>query len=474
MAAESSKLARIPSGVPGLDAILAGGFFETGVYLIEGAPGAGKTILANQICFHQASLQRRVVYYTLLTESHDRMMRFLAGMSFFTPAAVPDWVTYVSGFKVLEAEGLTGLLRNIRDTISARKASLLVIDGLVALEHTAASELAFRKFLHELQAFSSMYRCTVLLLGNPDETHQGVAEHTDVEGVLKLDASVIRLKPVRWIEVVKFRGAAQSRGKHTLAITDAGVVVYPRIETVLVPGGERPGADQVTRRKFDSPTLDALLGGGLMACTNTMLLGPSGVGKTVLSLQFAHGGVVARENVLFFTFFEQPRELLAKARRLGLTSMDEAAESRNLRIEWQSSVEASLDKIGSRLVEDFEAFQPTRVVIDGIQGFQVTTDPPERIHDFFAAVSDFFGSRGATMLFTVELDDLLTPTVIQSPFSNASRMCQNILLMRFVERGGDVGKVLSIVKMRDSGFDTSVRALKIGPHGVELGPREHE
>ena len=110
--ADIKELRRLSTGVPGLDIVLAGGFFETGVYIIEGPAGAGKTMVANQICFYQASQGRRAVYYTLLTESHDRMLGFLRNLQFFDPSVIPRLLTYVSGFKILEAEGLPGIARS--------------------------------------------------------------------------------------------------------------------------------------------------------------------------------------------------------------------------------------------------------------------------------------------------------------------------------------------------------------------------
>src|ERR1044071_7371104 len=104
------QLNRISTGIAGLDRLLGGGLFETGIYIVQGSAGAGKTILANQICFSYAAQQHRTVYYTLLTESHDRLLGFLQNLSFFDPAKVTSSVNYVSGFKVLEAEGLAGVV----------------------------------------------------------------------------------------------------------------------------------------------------------------------------------------------------------------------------------------------------------------------------------------------------------------------------------------------------------------------------
>lgn len=461
------KLQRLTSGVPGLDTVLGGGFFETGVYIFEGAPGAGKTILANQICFHLAASGRRSVYYTLLTESHDRMMRFLQELRFFDSALVPESITYVSGFKVLESEGLAGVLRNVRDTVQGRKPALLVVDGLVSAAEMAANDVAFKKFIHELQSITSMFRCTVILLTNIEAPSRLQAEHTMVDGILRLSAEVVGLKPQRSIDVVKFRGGAQLRGTHTLAISDAGIVVSPRIEVLLAPVRKRISRESA-RRPFDVSGLDESLAGGLPAVSVTMLLGASGTGKTSLGLHFVAAGIRAGEKALYFTFYEQPSELLEKAGRFGL-ELAPAFERGDLCIVWQSSVEARLDHIGERLVTAFNQMRPARVFIDGIQGFQVTADPAARMHDFFAALSDYFVAEGATVVFSAETEDILGNPVLRAPFSNASRMCQNILLLRFAEIEGRLLKVFSVLKLRDSGFDSSLRELRFTDRGAELG-----
>src|ERR1700759_3947935 len=127
---EARKLLdRLQAGVPGLDAVLGGGAIRTAVYVVEGNPGAGKTILGNQICFANAARSERSVYFTLLTEAHDRMIGFVRQMSFYDQARVPNEVRYVSGFKTLESEGMPGVLRAIRDMVSSVRASVLVVDG---------------------------------------------------------------------------------------------------------------------------------------------------------------------------------------------------------------------------------------------------------------------------------------------------------------------------------------------------------
>src|SRR5262245_52395480 len=139
---------RLTTGVPGLDRLLGGGLPRSGIYMIEGPPGAGKTIFGNQVCYHVGSEGGQAVYVTLLAESHARMLGHLGGLSFFRPECVGERIQYASGFKVLEAEGLSGLLRMAREMVVSRKATLLVLDGLVSAMQAAPTEREYRKFVH--------------------------------------------------------------------------------------------------------------------------------------------------------------------------------------------------------------------------------------------------------------------------------------------------------------------------------------
>ena len=258
------QLNRISTGIAGLDRLLGGGLFETGVYIVQGSAGAGKTIFANQMSFHQAANQRQAIYYTLLTEAHDRMLGFLQGLAFVDPAQVSRGVKYVSGFKVLQSEGLTGLVRNIRDTLAHDRTALVVVDGLVTAEEVAPSNTDLKKFLHELQSIAAMFNCTMLLLTNTETEQPLHAEHTMVDGIFELRHQTVRLKSIRTLEVAKFRGARQLGGTHTVLINDDGISVYPRIELLLQSPTEMNPPQPEKRRPFGVPVLDHAIGGGLI------------------------------------------------------------------------------------------------------------------------------------------------------------------------------------------------------------------
>src|SRR3982750_3800401 len=136
-----NPIERLHSAVPGLDLILGGGLFRTGVYIIQGLPGCGKTILANQICYGHVAQGGTAVYVTLLAESHTRMLQHLSGLSFFDVNALPERLAYISGFHELEKNGLKGLATMLRREMRSRSAGVLVLDGLVAAAEAAPADI---------------------------------------------------------------------------------------------------------------------------------------------------------------------------------------------------------------------------------------------------------------------------------------------------------------------------------------------
>ena len=460
---------RLETGIAGLDRILGGGLFRGSVYKVEGPPGAGKTILGNQLCHHQATLGAQGVYLTLLAESHARMIAHLRQMSFFQPQLVGSNVHYMSGFKVLEAEGLAGLLRLLRETLTATRAALLVMDGLAPLASAAREPQEGRKFLHELQTLASATDCSVLLLSNDDGGSALGPHDTLVDGVFELSDEVRMLRPLRHLTVRKFRGAGPVRGKHTLDIGPHGISVLPRIEAQLLrlpedarlpAGGERVGVR--------IPGLDEMLRGGLPADSTTMILGPTGTGKTIFGLHFLAAGASLGERGLFLGFYERPYTLLQKGRRIGL-DLEGPEQSGLLRFVWHSFGEASIDVVADRLLRLLREQRPKRLFIDGAQGFQQAVDFPGRLRAVLSAIVEELECRHVTTLYTMESAELFEP-LRSAPVSGLSAVTHNIIALRHAELHGATRKVLSIIKLRDSDFDPGLRRFEITDRGIVLGP----
>jgi circadian clock protein KaiC len=460
---------RIATGIPILDAILEGGLLKGGVYLVQGPPGSGKTILGNQLCFQRAKAGASAVFVTLLAESHARMLAHLRRMKFFDATHIPERVFYVSGLKILEAEGLSGLTRTIRESVASRGASLLVLDGFVSAEEAAPTPRQLKKFIQEIQSVTAMTDCTALLLSSTERPTEMRPEHTMVDGIIELSDELARLGPLRHLRVRKMRGADQIRGKHTIEITDDGIVVHPRIEMQLQAP---PEDDRITpsdrRLAFGVPELDKMLGGGLPENSLTMLIGPSGSGKTILGLQYLAEGARRGEAGVHFGFYEHPEALRRKSKRLNL-GVEEMEKEGLIELVWQPPIEGVIDILGERLLSAIKRVKARRLLIDGIQGFQLALDDfPDRIRGVFSALADELERIGVTCVYTVELSEIFGPA-IQMPIDGISSATQNMILLRYVELRSRLNRIISIIKVRDSEYDPSIRELRITNTGVAIG-----
>ncbi|MBV9949285.1 MAG: hypothetical protein JOZ69_20720 [Myxococcales bacterium] len=458
------QLVRWSSGVPGLDEILAGGFFAGGVYIVEGAPGAGKTILANQIAFHHVRQGRRVLYITLLAESHARMLQHLQGMSFFEGSAIPDQLTYVSGFSALESGGLKALLELVRKELRAQMAGFVVLDGFAAVGETAATDREFKKFVHELQVHASLASSTFFLLssGLTDEaTVQPV--HTMVDGLVRMTDHAFGVRAQREIQLQKFRGSRYLRGVHSFQINDDGIRVHPRLESLSADLADASAEERVGT---GVDRLDGMLHGGLRLGSTTMVLGPTGVGKTVLGYSFL-SLCSPQQKGLLFSFYETPKGAIEKARGIGL-DLKTACEQGNLEIAWQSPVETSLDVIGGRILEAVDRAKVKRAFVDGFNALQSSATYPERVEQFFGALTRELRGRGITTVYAAEIHEVFSPQ-IQPSMRSVSPLLDSLVLLRFVEVRGRLERVISILKTRDSSFDPEIRAFEITSRGVQLG-----
>ncbi|HJS85331.1 MAG TPA: ATPase domain-containing protein [Acetobacteraceae bacterium] len=463
-ASEPARL--LPSGIAGLDTILKGGFLRGGIHLIQGDPGSGKTILGDQICFNHAAAGGTALFVTLLAESHERMLAHHQGLAFFDETLIPASVTYVSAYAVLEKEGLPGLLQLLRREVQARGASVLVLDGLITAEESAGSRREFKRFVHGLQAQAALTDCTMFLLSStaPRPTP---SEHTMVDGIVELASQLFGRSAERTLEVLKRRGLGFLRGRHSFRITDAGIVVFPRIEALL---GKPTREDRIPEDKLPSgiPRLDDMLGGGLPENSTTMLVGPSGCGKTIAGLQFL-GGCSADQPGLFFGLFETPARLHAKAKHLKLP-IEQSIGAGHVEIIWQPMTEGVLDEIGNRMLDAVQRRKVRRLFLDGLNGLEELAVEPARLNRFIAALSNEFRGMGVATMFTHEAD-LLGPADLPMgglALREVSGITENIVVMRFVELRTRLYRMVSVIKVRDSDFQHRMRCYRIGEGGITI------
>lgn len=460
---DQGSLPRVATGVAGLDQLLQGGLFKAGIYIISGSPGAGKTILGNQMCFQHASQGGRAVYVTLLAETHGRLLAHLRSQSFFDESRIGSSVQYVNGFTAVEAEGLDGLLKLLRASVRSFDADLLVLDGLVTASSFAPSPVDFKKFINELQAWVGLIGCTVLFLTSV-ESEAVQPEHTMVDGIIELRTERSGVRALRYLTVTKLRGGGFAEGAHRYRITSDGIQVFPRLESYHSrPIASREGTRRVS---IGVPGLDQLMGGGVARGSCTLVLGSSGAGKTLLGLHFLAAGAALGERVFHFGFFENPVDIVDKAERLQL-GLGEHYRSGSLVIDWVQPADQIFDELAERLLEGVRRHRAERLFIDGLVGFK-TADQRERISVFLSVLVERLSALGVTTLMSEETRELFVKEV-SIPTAGVSAIAHNILFLRRVEVAAELRGALSVMKTRDSAHDRAVYEFSITDRGLLLG-----
>jgi circadian clock protein KaiC len=452
---------RFSTGVEGLDKILAGGFQRGSAYIIQGPPGAGKTVLANQFCFSRARAGSRALYMSLLAESHDRMLSYMSNMAFCDPTFIPSNLQYVSGFGVLEREGLPGLLKLMQHEIKRYKASAVILDGIF-VANTNVSEGEYRKFVHELQGVAAYNNAVLVML-----THQNRSldspEHTMVDGWIELNDELKGFRSYRTIQVKKHRGSDILRGKHQFRISQKGIHVFPRIEASLLETAavQRP----VDRMSTGVCEIDEMIGGGLKSASATMVLGPSGAGKTTLGLQFLMQAT-PEEPAIMLSFYETAQGLIEKAASIGL-DLPGAIASKAVEVIWCPPSDNVVDELAWTLIEKVKLSGARRVVVDGIVALRDNLVIAERLPPMLNAINRHLAETGASVLYTSEIRDLHSPNLL--PTNEVSMIVENVIILTYLRREDALRRTLSILKLRDSGFDPRAKEFHIGPQGIMFG-----
>jgi len=438
----------VETGLAELDLVLGGGLPAGSLVVLAGSPGTGKTILAQQMCFAIATRERRAIYYTTLSEPHDKLIDHVRQFSFFEPGDLGSRVQFIDLADLLSdsdhPEGAVGgIAEEVVRECFATNPAIVVIDSAKALrEH--GDQRTMRKTLHDFGSLVSGADVVLVLVGEyTEEEMEELPEFAVADVIIRMAYEAREPVDRRWLRTVKLRGARHLEGKHAMRVTSSGVTVYPRLEAL--PASPTPIAESA-RISSGLVELDTLMGGGLNAADTTALLGPTGCGKTSIALRFVAQGALDGESCLYISFQETPEQLLAKAKGFGW-DLTASHESGDLRIRHIQSGDVNLDALAAVVRAELVDTPVQRVVIDSLTELVLAAGETQRLPAYCRVLTALVSAAGASLMITSETL-ALGPTL--EPLGGLSFLFQNVIMLRYVELGSELRRAVSILKMRDS------------------------
>jgi circadian clock protein KaiC len=370
-----------------------------------------------------------------------------------------------------EASGgdLDAVLRRIVAEVGRTAPGFVAVDSfrtIVGENRSSASEGVneLARFVNHLAQHLTTWEVTSFLVGEYTDEERRQPVFTVADAILWLSEDVDRNSATRKLRVAKIRGRSPMPGLHTFRLTAAGVQVFPRI-----PEQQR----QRVVRKFARlatgvPGLDDMMGGGIPAGDVVLLTGPAGSGKTTFATQFVAQGLADGESCVVAVFEEYPEAYLARAKTVAV-NLDKMIEGGRLAVTYLRPLDLSVDEMLAEIQSSVERVKATRVVIDSLSGFEIALAPTYRM-DFRESLYRLVGAltaTGVTVLMTDEVIDAYPGG--RFTHERVSFITDDILTQRYVEIGGHLQKVLSVVKMRGSEHATDFRAYQLTSEGAVMG-----
>ena len=470
--ADKVHIRQLPTGVRGLDEILGGGIPELSCNIIAGAPGCGKTTLAHQIVFANATEQHPAIYFTVLGEPAMKMLRYQQQFDFFDPVKLDRAIRFVNLGDVEVEHDLGTIFEEIVKLVTAVNPAVVVVDSFRAMMRKAlllGNETKMQSFIQRLVLFLSGWDATTFLVGEYDQKEiSNNPLFTIADGIIWLAQVTERNSVVRKLQIIKLRGQESVPGLHTFRLDANGLQAFSRTQGLL---GKKLESGPRRRLSIGIPGLDQMLGGGILEGDSLLVAGPSGTGKSVLASHFIAAGLRHGEPGVIATFEERPKVYSSRADNLGL-ALTEAQDQGQLKIIYLRPLDLSVDGTMQEILEAITEIGAKRLAIDSLVGFEMALAPDFRM-DFRESLYRMVGALtrvGVTILSTVEVDD----TFIAMPLSHYSLsfLTDEIIRMRYVEIDGQLRKVLVVIKMRGGNHSKDIREYIITDNGlVILQPR---
>ncbi|GGC00584.1 ATPase domain-containing protein [Pseudoduganella buxea] len=458
---------RISTGVPGLDDILCGGLTAERVYLVEGSPGAGKTTLGLQFLLDGVARGEKGLYITLsetadeldaVAESHGWSIDALSVFELADEEALdPD--AQQSVLHPAEVE-LGETAKGVMNQVDLVKPARVVFDSLSEMRLLAQNSLRYRRQILALKQFFTSRSCTVLMLD--DKTSQSDQHlHSIAHGVISLEQLAKEFgKERRRVNIIKMRGLRFRGGYHDYLLDTGGLRMFPRLVAA-----EHPGTFEPVARSTGSAGLDTVLGGGLIAGTNTLIVGPSGIGKTTVTVRCMLSGLERGEKAVFCLFDEGIGTFLVRSRALGM-ELDGYLASGQLSIRHIDPAELSPGEFAQMLRDAVEQEDVGFVAIDSLNAYMQSMPGEQFLMLQMHELLSYLNQKGITTVLVLGEHGLVGEVKRDVDLSYLS---DATVLLRFFESDGMLRRAITVVKSRTANHALTIHELVLRDGGVDIG-----
>lgn len=468
------KIKKLPTGVPGLDDILGGGLPELSFNIIAGAPGCGKTTLAHQFIFANATQEHPALYFTVLGEPALKMLRYQQQYSFFDMAKLNGAIRFINLSQVLLDHGLEGILDEITRQVEAASPGIVVVDSFRTVIRSVTdgktdNEMGVQGFVQRLGMLLAGWEATTFLIGeyHESEMRNNNPVFTVADGLFWLSQIPERNSVVRKLQVIKLRGQGSVPGLHTIRITSAGVQAFSRTLGLSARKKKLPSTKLLS---IGVPALDEMMGGGIPEGDSLLIAGSSGTGKSLLATQFIAAGIREGEPGIVAIFEERPEEYAVRAGTFGI-DLDTPLRDGKLKVIYLRPLDLSVDEAMQAILDAIQEIGAKRLVLDSLAGFEMALAPGFRA-DFRESLYRMIFSLtglGVTILSTLEMEESFTELLFSS--YSISFLTDDIIRLRYVEIEGQMRKIIMVLKKRRGPHSNDIREYEINAEGVVIGER---
>lgn len=228
-------------------------------------------------------------------------------------------------------------------------------------------------------------------------------------------------------------------------------------------------AKDSNRLSVGSSELDAMLGGGLLKGTTTLISGAPGVGKTTLGLQFLVKGVEAGQRGILVSFEEFPASLIRDAAQLGwdLKTLEQEGQLRVIFTSPQVFLESIKTHEGP-IAESILDLGPECIVLDSVAHFHQLTRNPLELREIYNILINALKRQSITAVLLDEATNLLHAE--RKRMASLPFIVDTVILLRYVEVDSSMRRAIAVMKMRGSFHEKQIRSFEIKQGGLSVGP----